>query len=272
MQNDFLISVIVSTYNRPKALYWSLLGLKEQTDANFEVIVADDGSKEETRLLIEKFQKEFSVPLIHAWQEDLGFRLAEVRNTAVKKAHGSYLIFLDGDCIPMPDFVRNHRALAEPKTIVAGNRLLLSQNLTEQIENQKVNPLRWHWNNWLKARFTGGVNRLLPLLTLPNPLRNSKPAKWQRVRGCNFALAASDLLEINGFDEAMKGWGFEDSEFAIRFINNGGRVKSGTFSTGVCHLWHKEGNKEKKGPNWDRVLFNLQSKNTQPAKGLNPVL
>jgi glycosyltransferase involved in cell wall biosynthesis len=269
MQDQTPISVIVSTYNRPRALFWTLLGLKEQTDKNFEVIVADDGSTNETRQLIEEFQKDYPVPLVHAWQEDLGFRLAAVRNTAVKKARGKYFIFMDGDCIPMRNYVKNHRSLAEPRTLVAGNRLLLSRDLTAAIEEKTVNPLEWHCSDWLRARINGGVNRLLPLVSLPNPLRNAKPARWQRVRGCNFALAAKDVWDIDGFDEAMKGWGFEDSEFALRFINNGGRIKSGTFSTGLCHLWHREGNKEKAGPNWDRVQFNLQTNNTHPLKGLS---
>ena len=102
-----LISLIVSTYNRPDALNLVLQSLNQQTDTEFEVIVADDGSKEDTRQLVHTFQKNFSRPLLHAWHEDTGFRLAAVRNLAVKHSSGSYLIFLDGDCIVQNDFIAN---------------------------------------------------------------------------------------------------------------------------------------------------------------------
>ena len=76
-------------------------------------MIADDGSGPETKKVVEDFQKIFPVPLIHAWQKDLGFRLAASRNNACKLSSGDYLIFLDGDCIPKKDFVEKHRKLAD---------------------------------------------------------------------------------------------------------------------------------------------------------------
>src|SRR5215212_3540345 len=107
-----LISLIVSTYNRPDALGACLRSLSRQTDRNFEIAVADDGSGAETRDLVKSWTANSSVPLKHVWQEDRGFRLAEIRNRAIVASAGDYLVFLDGDCIARPDFIVAHRRLA----------------------------------------------------------------------------------------------------------------------------------------------------------------
>ena len=125
-------SVIVTTYNRPDALAAVLQGLAAQTERDFEVLVADDGSGPETAQVLQQQASAYPVPLVHVWQEDQGFRAGAARNRAVAQAQGEYLLFLDGDCVPLPDFVARHKALADPRWFVAGNRILLSQGLTEQ--------------------------------------------------------------------------------------------------------------------------------------------
>ncbi len=102
------VSVIVATYNRYDALDAVLRGLSKQTDRDFEVVVADDGSGPSTARVIGEWQRHFADRLIHVWQPDEGFRLAEIRNRAVGKSAGDYLVFLDGDCIPLGDFVAPH--------------------------------------------------------------------------------------------------------------------------------------------------------------------
>ena len=104
-----LISVIVTTYNREDALEAALRGLARQTDRDFEVIVADDGSKPATAELIEAWKRKLGHPLAHVWHEDRGFRAAEIRNRAILAVRGAYCIFLDGDCLARPDFVASHR-------------------------------------------------------------------------------------------------------------------------------------------------------------------
>ena len=106
-----LISVIVATYNRPDALAAVLRGLEAQTDRNFEIVVADDGSGEETGRAIAAFARTTKLPVKHAWHADNGFRLAEIRNRAIRISAGGYCVFLDGDCIPRPGFVAAHRKL-----------------------------------------------------------------------------------------------------------------------------------------------------------------
>ena len=128
-----LISVIVSTYNREDALEAVLRSLAAQSDADFEVVVADDGSGPATAALVETWKGKLGRRLDHVWQEDRGFRAAEIRNRAILASRGDYCIFLDGDCIARPDFVAMHRRLAEPGWFVTGNRILLSRALTRDV-------------------------------------------------------------------------------------------------------------------------------------------
>src|SRR5690242_7243799 len=102
------VSVIISTYNAPEWLETVLWGYECQTNKNFEVVIADDGSGESTRQLIERMQKESSLSIIHVWHEDRGFQKSQILNKAIKASTTDYLIFSDGDCIPRKDFVEVH--------------------------------------------------------------------------------------------------------------------------------------------------------------------
>lgn len=264
------ISVIVSTYNWVEALDSCLKSLAFQTDKGFEVIVADDGSGEDTANLVRGFQKNYPVKLLHAWQEDVGFRLAASRNNALKIASGDYCIFLDGDCIALPDFVYQHRKLSEKGWFVSGNRTLLSREYTKNILSNNVLFNKTNLFFWAKRKLGGDINRLLPMIHsfYPTFLRKSRPNDWKMLRGCNFAVWMDDLKSVNGFDEDFEGWGFEDSDISIRLLNSGLKNKSGKFSTGVLHLFHKENKKTFRGLNWDILSSRLKNKDTFARNGL----
>jgi glycosyltransferase involved in cell wall biosynthesis len=233
------VSLIVSTYNRPDALGAVLRSLARQTDRDFEIVVADDGSAPQTREVIDGWVSRIGVPLRHVWQEDRGFRLAEIRNRAIAASAGSYLIFLDGDCIARPDFVAAHRRLAEPGYFVGGNRVLLSQALTNEILANNLEPEGWSLGAWAMKR--GDINRLLPLVNLPLGLLRKRLAdEWEGVRGGNFAFFRADLDRVDGFETSFVGWGLEDSDIVIRMIRAGVKRKDGRFATGVLHLWHED--------------------------------
>jgi glycosyltransferase involved in cell wall biosynthesis len=100
-----MISILLATYNWPQALKLCLESLATQTDRHFEIIIADDGSTESTKQVIEAFKASTSIPIEHLWQEDQGFRKTIILNRAIEAAHGDYLVFLDGDCIVQPDSV-----------------------------------------------------------------------------------------------------------------------------------------------------------------------
>jgi len=146
-----LISAIVTTYNRPDALRAVLAGLLAQADRGFEILIADDGSRGDTRELVETTARGSPVALRHVWQEDKGFRAGAARNRAAAAAGGEYLIFLDGDCVPRPDWIAQHRALAEPRWMVAGNRILLSETFTRLVLASGTQIHAWTTEQWRAA-------------------------------------------------------------------------------------------------------------------------
>ncbi len=234
-----LISIIVTTWNREDALDAVLRSLATQTDGNFEVIVADDGSGPATAKLIADWAPKLGHTLKHVWQENRGFRAAEIRNRAILASSGAYCIFLDGDCIARPGFVASHRKLAQRGWFVTGNRILMSEDLTQTVLRDRLDPEHWSYRQWARERGKGGINRTVPLMRLPlGPLRKLRFRAWRGARSCNLAIWRSDLNRVDGFDCAYEGWGREDSDLLIRLLHAGVRRKDGVFATGVLHLWH----------------------------------
>jgi glycosyltransferase involved in cell wall biosynthesis len=245
-----LISVIVTTYNREDALESVLRSLARQTDPDFEVIVADDGSGPATAALVEAWKAKVGHRVEHVWHQDIGFRAAEIRNRAVLASRGTYIIFLDGDCLARPDFVAIHRKLSEQGAFVTGNRILLSRDLTGRVLDEQMSPETWRLGRWIAERLRGGINRLSALLHLPlGPLRDMRRDQWQGARSCNLAIWRSDLDKVDGFDADYSGWGKEDSDLILRLLHAGARRKDGVFATGVIHLWHAEADRSQLNDN-----------------------
>ena len=268
-----LISVIVATYNREDALDAVLRSLAGQSDRDFEVVVADDGSTAATAAAIEAWRAKLGCRLDHAWQEDRGFRLAEIRNRAIMAARGSYCIFLDGDCLVRPNFIAVHRRLAEPGWFVTGNRILLSAALTSRVLREKLMPEGWNHARWLAERWRGGINRLSALLPLPlGPIRRLRQHQWRDARACNIAVWRADLDRVDGFDADYSGWGREDSDFIIRLLRAGVRRKDGTFATGVLHLWHAEADRSQLSANEGKLSNIVASDRVRAQRGLSALL
>ena len=235
------IAVIVTTYNRPDALAAVLAGYAAQADSEFELIVADDGSTAETRSLIDAFAKRAKIKVTHVWHDDQGFRAAAIRNRALAATDADYIVFTDGDCIPPSDFVSRHRRLAEPDCFLSGNRILLSEAFSRAVLERKLTVHAWCGLRWAGVRLGGGINRLLPLLRLPDGAwRKRTPRRWEGVKTCNLSAWRTDLLRVNGLDESYTGWGLEDSDLVVRLIRAGVAHKSARFAAPVFHLWHRE--------------------------------
>lgn len=265
-----LISVIVTTYNREDALEAVLRSLARQTDGDFEVVVADDGSRPATVELVEAWKARFGHPLAHVWHEDRGFRAAEIRNRAILAARGAYCIFLDGDCIARPDFVASHRRLAEPGCFVTGNRILLSPELTTQVMREKLAPETWGFGSFFAQRVRGGINRLAALLHLPlGPLRRLRQKAWRGARSANLAVWRADLDRVDGFDADYSGWGKEDSDIIVRLLRAGVKRKDGVFATGVLHLWHPEADRQRLPQNERKLSDIIASDEIRARRGLS---
>ena len=233
-----MISILLATYNWPQALKLCLESLATQTDLDFEIIIADDGSTQSTTQLIDSYKN--TLPITHLWQEDEGFRKTKILNQAIATAQGDYLIFLDGDCIVQPDFVERHRQLAQKGYLVTGSRVLLNQKLTQDLLSWKTWDFTQFRSQLLRNRLSGQMNKLLPLLVkLGNgSWRDYKKFVWRRIKGCNMACWKADAQAIGGFDETMTGWGHEDADFVFRLQRHHIKRKSGSWSTEVFHLFH----------------------------------
>lgn len=264
------ISLVLSTYNRPDALSFALAALLNQSDKDFELVIADDGSGPETQQVVQDFQNKFLYPIIHAWQPDEGFRLSASRNNAIRQSSGDYLVFLDGDCLARPNFIQNHKSLAEKNYFVTGNRVLLSETFTKDLLASKVEAFNPSLAELFALKKQREINRIFSLLdfTSISAFRKNQSNNWKKLRGCNFAAWRKDIYEVNGFDENFKGWGFEDSDFAVRMLNKGFKRKAGSFSTTVFHLYHTETKKAQKGPSWDILMSRLKDGSSYCPDGL----
>jgi glycosyltransferase involved in cell wall biosynthesis len=265
-----LISVIVTTFDRPDALDAVLRALAHQRDRGFEVLIADDGSGPATAALIGHWTTRLGVALTHVRHEHRGFRAAEIRNRAIRAGRGNYCVFLDGDCLARPDFVATHRALAEPGWFVTGNRALLTRALTDAVLNQRLEPEHWGAGNWIVQRFKGGLNRLAPVFYLPlGPLRKLRPRAWQGARSCNLGVWRDDLDRVDGFDSSFSGWGREDSDLLVRLLRAGVRRKDGSYATGVLHLWHPEADRASLPQNDRRLAEMMGSDRVRAISGMS---
>jgi GT2 family glycosyltransferase len=264
-----LISVVITTYNRSDALLTVLRALMNQTDRNFETIVADDGSRTEHQRQVLDSQEAKSLGLTYIWHPDVGFTASRVRNQGVMASRGKYVVFLDGDCVPEIDFIVQHKRLAQPRTFVNGSRVLLSQKLTQLVLKEKVfvsGQSNWYWlRNWIQ----GGASKLTGLLRLPDGfMRIQRKFQWKGIRSCNMGVWRENFEQINGFDESFVGWGHEDADFVLRLHNSGVARKNGFCATEVFHLWHEEAARDKESQNAKTVRERSKTTITQPTVGL----
>jgi len=231
------LAVIISTYNQPDFLRLTLEGYRRQTDMNFCIYIADDGSKLETRQLIESIQTDFPVPVHHLWQADDGFRKARIHNRVIGQISQDHTLLTDGDCIPLPGLVAAHRQCAGDNYFISGSRILLSRPCTERLCRLNAFDTDHSMFWWLKQRLHGNINRLLPLL-LKTAL--SEPStQLEGIRGCHLSCPTEALLRINGFDESFEGWGREDSDLTARLLHAGFQRRN-LRGLPVLHLWHQE--------------------------------
>lgn len=259
-------TLIITTYNWVSALELVLLSVKNQSILPNEVIIADDGSTEETKALIATFQENFPTKLIHVWHEDKGFRLAEIRNKAICKATSDYIIQVDGDIILHQHFVKNHLQVAQENTFLTGSRVLLNDEVTKKAQAQKKTHFSW-FSKGIKNRMNAVY---FPLLRgfLTAPTTNIQKAVTN-VRGCNMSFWKKDLQFVNGYDESMTGWGREDSEISVRLVNAGKTKRRIKFGGIQFHQYHKESSRSGLNKNDEILAQTIQQKKTCCESGLS---
>ena len=229
-------SLIITTYNWPEALLLVLKSVEEQSIRPDEVVIADDGSKEETTNIIKKFSQKTKLNIIHSWQEDIGYRLSMSRNKAIRKSRGEYIVMIDGDMILHPNFIEDHINFARQGAFVQGVRAKISDSKSKEIlKNHSI--LFKQFDVSLKSKRYSIRNKLLSFLFSGKKYFN----KLNMFLGCNMAFFRKDCLNVNGFNEDFIGWGRDDSEFGARMLHSGLDRRDLRFSAVAYHI-HHEGN------------------------------
>jgi glycosyltransferase involved in cell wall biosynthesis len=263
-------SLIVSTYNRPDALLLCLESVFRQKHLPNEIVIADDGSREETRQLIESLKSKSPVPVVHVWQPDDGYQLARIRNRAFAAASFDYIIQVDGDLVLDPHFVYDHLSMCRPGTFISGSRTMIDETLTQQLLRHEVSAenitrQRKHLDkrhNSVRSAFLRRASYLFQ--------RN--PANYKYVLGCNMAFWKKDLLAVNGYNETFKGWGKEDNELAVRLQNAGIKLRFIKFGAVVFHLHHKVADLSAVPSNEEKLLQTIANKITVAPSGMDQFL
>lgn len=228
------VTLIISTYNWKEALRLCLLSASIQTVAPYEIVIADDGSREDTRKLIDEFRTITKIPIVHVWQEDDGFRLTTIRNKAIARAKGDYIIQIDGDVVMERHFIQDHMELMEAGYYVCGSRTQSGQIVTKRLlKNVSVKLSVYD----LKAGFVLNGFRLKMLRSF---LAERYAKDIGHMRGCNMAFWKADFISVNGYNEDLQDWGHEDLELVYRLHFAGLKKKSLKMGGIVYHLWHKE--------------------------------
>lgn len=260
-------SLVVSTYNWPKALQLCLLSIKKQSILPDEVIIADDGSTNETAELIESMRSNFPAKLVHIWHEDNGFHLSRIRNKAIAVSSNDYIIQIDGDLVLSKHFVRDHLSLSNQGTFVTGSRVLMNQTLsTKLLKHQKtfIHPLEPGLINFHNGFRITWLSRYMA--------DRYKTKNIYALRGCNMSFWRSHLIQVNGYNENFSGWGGEDSEIAIRLINLGLKKRAAKFGGIAYHIFHKEVERSNCTKNKEFLLHSLKHRIVYCEKGIDQYL
>lgn len=258
-------TLVTPTYNWPNALELLLLSIMNQTVLPDEVIIADDGSKEDTRALIEDFQKKFPVPLIHIWHDDIKNRKPRIMNQAIAKAQYDYIIEIDGDIIMNKHFIEDHLKFAQKGFYLFGSRVNIQETLLTELFSKKIIDFNF---------FSKGIKKRGRTIRIPFMMNFAKivDKRSSKLRGCNMSFWREDFIKINGFNEDLVGWGIDDSEMIERLHNIGIKGKRLKFAGIAYHIYHKEQSKSHIEINHEIERQTKEKKLTFIEKGINQFL
>ena len=258
-------SLVTPTYNWSEALELLLLSVLNQTVLPNEVIIADDGSRDDTKHLIEKFQEKFPIPLIHIWHEDLKNRKPKIMNKAIAITKNDYIIEIDGDIIMNKYFIEDHLSFAQKGHYLFGSRVNIQEKLLVNLFSKKI----IEFNLISKGIKKRGRTIRIPFLM---NFAKSVPHRSLKLRGCNMSFWKDDFIKINGFNEDLVGWGIDDSEMIQRLHNIGIKGKRLKFAGIAYHIYHKEQSKTHFEINNQIERETTEKKLTFIEKGINQYL
>jgi glycosyltransferase involved in cell wall biosynthesis len=265
------LSVIITTYNSEEWLAKVLEGYCNQTENNFEVVIADDGSTEKTKLIIDTFREKFQYPIQHIWQEDNGFQKCKILNKAILKTKSDYLLFTDGDCIPRNDFIDKHLKHKEEGYFLSGGYFKLPMEASKSISLENIKRQQCFSVSWL---LKNGVSISFKLSKLKKSQIFTAFMNWltptkRTFNGHNTSCFKKDLLAVNGFNEMMQ-YGGLDREVGERLINLGILSKQIRYAAVCLHLDHERAyfNQEEWNKNLALRAYNIKNNITWISTGI----
>lgn len=265
MHSPLKISLVISTYNSTGPLEVVLQSVLKQHTLPDEVIIADDGSGEETKKIIDTLRPQFTVPLIHIWHQDNGYQLSAIKNKAVAAAKGNYIIFIDGDLALHRYFIYDYKKNIQPGEILVASRVFLNEAFTKKLLRQKQSSIKacpWYteknWPSsiripWLHRFIKGSTNHI-------------------GARGGLMGVFRNDYIKVNGFDESFTGWGREDSDLFVRLLNSGIKRKNIKFAAITYHLWHPVLSRKNLATNDELLAQAIAARSVWCSKGVSSYL
>ena len=257
----FPLGLVINAYEQPDYLARVLGAVSRQISPPEEVLLADDGSGETTRRMFADWLATQRLRAEHVWQPHAGFRRARILNQAIARARSEYLVFLDGDTLPHPQFIADHRRLGRRGAFIQGHRALVKERAAAWfgLGAFERDRRRAFWQRQLEG-LKHAYRWPLPLLRARGDLRG--------IRGCNLGIWRDDLVRVNGYNEAFVGWGREDSELCLRLMNQSVRRLDARGWALCYHLWHPAAGRDGLQANDNLLAAATQQRASRCANGL----
>jgi len=216
------VSAVIACYNDADVVERNLAAFARQSYRDFELIIADDGSREDYRPLLERWAPRFAHPIQHVRHEDLGFRKTRVLNRAVHVSRFDRLIFVDMDCLPHRDFVRNHVRYLEPGGVLACRRVQVQREDVPSPEQIWEHGLPFSSVHLVSLWLRGRAQLIEHGIVLPIAYETG----YRGILGSNFSICKTDLVKINGFNAEFAGPGWEDTDIDYRLRLAGVKIRT----------------------------------------------
>ncbi|EPU8410334.1 glycosyltransferase [Escherichia coli] len=222
------LSIVIPTYNRAKILAITLACLcNQKTIYDYEVIVADDGSKENIEEIVREFESLLNIKYVR--QKDYGYQLCAVRNLGLRAAKYNYVAILDCDMAPNPLWVQSYMEL-----------LAVDDNVALIGPRKYIDTSKHTYLDFLSQKSL--INEIPEIITnnqVAGKVEQNKSVDWRiehfkntdNLRLCNtpfrffsggnVAFAKKWLFRAGWFDEEFTHWGGEDNEFGYRLYREG---------------------------------------------------
>ncbi|WP_217987676.1 glycosyltransferase [Halomonas salipaludis] len=237
---DISLEVVMAAYNDPEVLTLTLEGYRRQTDRNFSLCIADDGSEPEVAEVVARYRC-LGLNIRHVWHEDRGFRKAQIVNRAIEGSRADYIVLTDSDCVPMRHFIADHRDWTRPGHMVAGRRVDTAEGLTARIKTGELSLASLEHPLWLLFQsLRGGLSRAEFGLHLPRWAARLWSRKSLALLGANMGVWREHLMAVNGFDSDFEGYGAEEVDLEWRLIGWGVKQRAMRGRGGLIHIHHHQ--------------------------------